>query len=71
MLRAFSIVICLLMLVACSTTRALMPTPNLYSSGQMPLFDELPNELQGNSVDLLYVTDRMPYKNEQGALMYV
>jgi len=58
------------MVAGCSTTRALMPTPTLYSSGQMPLFDELPNQLKGNPIDLLYVTDRMPYKNEQGALMY-
>ena len=70
MLRVSAVLICLLVLAGCSTTRALMPTPTLYSSGETALFDELPDELQGNQVDLLYVTDRMAYKDQQGKLMY-
>lgn len=51
-------------------TRALMPTPNLYTSGMAPLYAELAPELQGNQVSLVYVTDRAPEKDEAGRLRY-
>ncbi|MDT8376121.1 MAG: alpha/beta hydrolase [Mariprofundaceae bacterium] len=47
-----------------------MPTPTLYTAQQSVLFNQLPGELQGNSVDLLYVTDRTPQRDRQGRLMY-
>ncbi len=38
----------------------LMPTPNIYASGEYRLFEDLAPELQTTTADLLYVTDRAP-----------
>ena len=60
----------MLLLGGCAT-RSLMPAPNLYGAKDAPeLFGELPTELQGNRVDLLYVTDRAPETDELGDLAY-
>jgi esterase/lipase superfamily enzyme len=64
------VVACLLTMSGCTGARALMPTPTLYTAQQNVLFDKLPNELQGNTVDLLYVTDRVPYRDQNNKLMY-
>lgn len=69
MLKYFALA-CLLVLGGCVGTRALMPVPTLYATHQKVLFDRLPSELQGNTVDLLYVTDRVPYKDKRNRLMY-
>lgn len=69
-LTHFAALICLVALSGCVGTRTLMPAPVLYTSHQKILFDRLPSELQGNTVDLLYVTDRTPYKNKRNKLMY-
>lgn len=63
-------VACLLVLSGCVGTRTLMPVPTLYATHQKVLFDRLPGELQGNTVDLLYVTDRVPYNDKRNRLMY-
>jgi esterase/lipase superfamily enzyme len=47
----------------------LMPTPNIYATGQYELFPDLAPELQTSTVDLLYVTDRAPAP-EGGVLKY-
>jgi esterase/lipase superfamily enzyme len=47
-----------------------MPTPTFYMANDVALFDKLPAELQGNNVDLLYVTDRIPYRDQNNKLMY-
>ena len=62
----------LALLAGCaSTTRQLMPAPNLYSGPEAPpLFSDLPAELQGNELDLLYVTDRAPETTGSGELRY-
>ena len=70
MLRAAIVITCLMIMTGCANTRALMPTPTLYTEEHAVLFDELPGALQGNHIDLLYITDRMAYKNKQGELMY-
>ena len=36
----------------------LMPTPNVYASGERDPFPDVPPELQNNKVDVLYLTDR-------------
>ncbi len=65
-----ALVLTMLLLGGCAT-RSLMPAPNLYGAKDAPeLFGELPTELQGNRVDLLYVTDRAPETDEQGKLAY-
>ncbi len=49
----------------------MMPVPNLYiGEGAPELFTALPSELQDNRVDLLYVTDRVPETDDDGALTY-
>ncbi len=70
MLRYLIPLVCLLALNGCVNTRALMPTPTLYTSHQHKLFGDISPELQGNHIDLLYVTDRMPYRDKHSKLMY-
>src|SRR5438552_17089156 len=36
----------------------LMPTPNVYASGERDPFPDVPPEFQNNKVDVLYLTDR-------------
>jgi esterase/lipase superfamily enzyme len=50
--------------------KQLMPTPNIYVDGRYPLFENLPDEFQTNTVDLLYVTDRAPVNRPDGTLGY-
>ncbi len=47
-----------------------MPTPSLYSDETAPLFGELDPELTSTEVELIYVTDRAPEKDEVGNLYY-
>jgi esterase/lipase superfamily enzyme len=49
------------LLGACATTTPLMPTPTLYSGEDAtPIFTQARADQQKPSVDLFYVTDRMP-----------
>src|SRR5829696_3947465 len=36
----------------------LMPTPNIYSSGERDPFPDVPPELRNNHAEVLYITDR-------------
>ena len=48
-----------------------MPAPNLYQGDQAPaLFGELPAELRSSDIDLLFITDRKPERDEDGRLRY-
>ncbi|HUO06760.1 MAG TPA: alpha/beta hydrolase [Phycisphaerae bacterium] len=47
------------LLAACSQEQ-LMPTPNLYATGQQNPFPNVPPEFRANTVDVLYLTDRIP-----------
>jgi esterase/lipase superfamily enzyme len=48
-----------------------MPTPNVYvGAEQAKIYQDVPAELQSNKVDLLYVTDRRPQKNDNEELFY-
>jgi esterase/lipase superfamily enzyme len=61
----------MLFLAGCAGPRQLMPVPNLYvGEGAPELFTALPSELQDNRIDLLYVTDRVPETDDEGALKY-
>jgi esterase/lipase superfamily enzyme len=44
----------------------LMPTPNVYTHPEFNPFADVPQSLQGNKVEVLYVTDRMPEKDKDG-----
>lgn len=58
-------------LSACSSQRALMPVPNVYQGDNAkPLFSELPESLRSNEIDLLYVTDRLPERDENAQFTY-
>ncbi len=46
------------MLTGCQ--RELIPTPNLYLDPELAPFAAVPPQLATNTVDLLYVTDRLP-----------
>lgn len=57
-------------LVGCSSTPRLMPTPNIYlESGKYPE-PGVPLSLRSNKVNLLYVTDRAPETSDDGTLVY-
>lgn len=57
-------------LVGCSSTPRLMPTPNIYlESGKYPE-SGVPLSLRSNKVNLLYVTDRAPETSDDGTLVY-
>jgi esterase/lipase superfamily enzyme len=42
----------------CAKPPQLMPTPNLYTSGELDPFPDVPPVLRNNKVDVLYITDR-------------
>jgi esterase/lipase superfamily enzyme len=48
------------LLGGCQSTFWLMPTPNLYTRGDVDPFPNVPPELQNNHVEVLYLTDRKP-----------
>jgi esterase/lipase superfamily enzyme len=61
----------ILFISACSSQQALMPTPNVYKGvDAKTLFSDVPDSLKGHEIDLFYVTDRKPEKDENGQLIY-
>jgi esterase/lipase superfamily enzyme len=44
----------------------LMPTPSLYTHPEFNAFASVPPALQGNKIEVLYVTDRAPQKSKDG-----
>ena len=59
-----------LVLIGCSSTPKLMPTPNIYrESGGYPE-SMIPENLRSNKVELLFVTDRAPEASAEGILSY-
>ena len=59
-----------LLLVGCSSTPKLMPTPNIYADGGSYPELSVPPALKSNEVDLLFVTDRAPETTTDGTLEY-
>jgi esterase/lipase superfamily enzyme len=59
-----------LMLVGCSSTPKLMPTPNIYLDESGYPEASVPLGLRSNKVDLLFVTDRKPETSSDGSLVY-
>ena len=60
----------LLLLVGCSTSRPLMPTPSIYLQTPASLFSALPDEAKSARLDLLYVTDRARLDDLTGTPLY-
>lgn len=48
------------LLLVSGCARTMIPTPTLYTDTATPLFDTLAPELEGDRVQVLYVTDRLP-----------
>ena len=59
-----------LMLIGCSSTPKLMPTPNIYLDGSGYPEESVPLGLRSNKVDLLFVTDRKPETSSDGTMVY-
>ena len=59
-----------LLLVACSSQRVLMPTPNVQVNSGTDVYADLHPNLKSTQVRLFYVTDRVPGKDENGNLEY-
>jgi len=59
-----------LLLVGCSSTPRLMPTPNIYAGGGNYPESSVPPGLKSSQIDLLFVTDRTPETTADGTLEY-
>jgi esterase/lipase superfamily enzyme len=59
----------LFFLIGCNG-ETLMPTPNIYAGTDLNPLADVPAELQGGKMDILYVTDRIPEKSNEGKLEY-
>src|SRR5438046_19453 len=58
--RAFAAAVMLYPLVGCGTKVTMMPTPVLFQGGRINLYESVPQELQTNTLDVFYATDRSP-----------
>jgi len=65
------LIIILMVTVACSSARPLMPVPNVYQ-GQTAeqVWSGVPEDWHHSNMKLMYATDREPRKNENGDLEY-
>jgi len=59
-----------LLLVGCSATQKLMPTPNIYTNGGSYPDRDVQQSLKSNKIDLLFVTDRVPKTSADDTLEY-
>ena len=66
--KRYMVFIALICLSACSSTRVLAPTPNIFADGTYPEAEVAP-ALQTTRSSLFYVTDRQPVQDD-GALTY-
>lgn len=55
----------LVFLSGCAT-RTMIPTPSLYTETRTPLFGDLAPELEGDRLQVMYATDRLPEQDEAG-----
>lgn len=69
MCKNHSLLLLFLFLTACSSTHPLVPTPNIYSSGNFPI-EDIPSALQTTTPNILYVTDRLTEHDKQGNIVY-
>jgi esterase/lipase superfamily enzyme len=69
-LRAILVGLTLIALPACSSKTYLMPTPSVYTDPGWNPFAKVPPALQGDTVSVLYVTDRLPEEKTEGELEY-
>ena len=67
----FGLTVILMVTVACSSARPLMPAPNVYR-GQTAeqVFGDVPKDWHQSQMKLMYATDREPRENEDGSFGY-
>jgi esterase/lipase superfamily enzyme len=67
----FGLTIILMVTMACSSARPLMPVPNVYR-GQTAeqVFGDAPKDWHQSQMKLMYATDREPRENEDGSFGY-
>lgn len=68
--QTWLVLVCFVLLSACSGRREMMPTPNVHVAEGTALYEGLPADLQSTQVPVYYVTDRVPERTEQGKLAY-
>ena len=68
--RSWYLTVLLLAVGLAGCQEQLMPTPNIYVGGEYELFEGLPEDLKGSTIDLLYITDRAPETRQDGSLRY-
>jgi len=67
----FGLTLILMLSVACSSARYLMPVPNVYQGQSAEqVFGEVPTEWHQSRMELVYATDRKPRENEDGSFGY-
>jgi esterase/lipase superfamily enzyme len=69
-LFALASIALLLSPAGCSSRVNLMPTPNVYAWGNYDPFDEVPQSLKNNRVEVMYVTDRLPADPAKDGVYY-
>jgi esterase/lipase superfamily enzyme len=60
----------LLLFSGCSSTRQMMPTPNLHVTADDDCYQDLNPKLKSTEVRLFYITDRTPEQDDKGNLRY-
>ena len=67
----FLLAVILMVTVACSSARSLMPVPNVYQGQTVKqVFGDIPEERQQSRMKLFYATDREPRPNKDGSFGY-
>ena len=67
----FSLAVILMLTVACSSARPLMPAPSVYQGQSAEqVFGEVPKDWHQSRMKLVYATDRKPKENEDGSFGY-
>ena len=70
-MRTWNLIVFVLLTSGCSIVRSLMPPPLVYLASNFEAFDELDPALAGNTIKVMYVTDRASFIDKAtGDLVY-
>ena len=71
LMRTWNLIVFVLLTSGCSIVRSLMPPPLVYLASNFEAFDELDPALAGNTIKVMYVTDRASFIDKAtGDLVY-
>ena len=65
-LRRLALLLAFVALLSGCASRTIIPTPSLYTNTETPLFGDLAPALEGDRLQVLYATDRLPAQDESG-----